>query len=218
MEPGDIKEIKIPENGSGNLIDVDSKKEIQPTAENANPFTGWENVKTTPKKLMEQFGTDPITEQLMAKFQRITGKELHPWLKRGIFFTHRGFDQFLDAYENGEPVFLYTGRGPSSDAMHIGHLIPFMFTKWLQDVFNCPLVIQIADEEKAAFKKIDFEMLYKMGFENAKEIIALGFNPEKTFIFSNRDYRLECKPYETFVSNMKLRTSCKDLQKMFGLV
>ena len=118
-------------------------------------------------KLVNQFGTELLTQDILERFKRITGKDLHPWLKRGIFFTHRGFDKWLDAYENGEPIFLYTGRGPSSDAMHLGHLIPFMFTKWLQDVFDCPLVIQISDEEKAAFKKIDFNILYKMGFENA---------------------------------------------------
>lgn len=32
--------------------------------------------------------------------------------------------------------------------MHLGHLIPFMFTKYLQDAFDCPLVIQMTDDEK----------------------------------------------------------------------
>jgi tryptophanyl-tRNA synthetase len=168
-------------------------------------------------KLIKKFGTERIDEELLEKFKKVTGKELHPWLKRGIFFSHRSLSQFLDAYENGEPVFLYTGRGPTSDAMHIGHLIPFMFTKWLQDVFDCPLIIQISDEEKAAFKKLDFNDLYRMGFENAKEIISCGFNPKKTFIFSNRDYRLDVKQYEVLVSNMKMQTPMKDLQKIFGL-
>ena len=95
------------------------------------------------KKLIEKFGTQLIDQQLLDKFKKVTGKELHPWLKRGIYFTHRAFDNFLDAYAAGEPVFLYTGRGPSTEAMHIGHLIPFIFTKWMQDTFNCPLVIQI---------------------------------------------------------------------------
>ncbi|GER39632.1 nucleotidylyl transferase superfamily protein [Striga asiatica] len=35
----------------------------------------------------------------------------------------------LDAYERGEKFYLYTGRGPSSEALHLGHLVPFMFTK-----------------------------------------------------------------------------------------
>jgi len=41
----------------------------------------------------------------------------------------REFDKILDRYEQGKPFFLYTGRGPSSDSMHIGHMIPFLFTK-----------------------------------------------------------------------------------------
>lgn len=167
-------------------------------------------------KLISKFGTEKITPNLLEKFERITGKQLHPWLKRGIFFSHRGLDQFLDAYENGDLVFLYTGRGPSSDAMHIGHLIPFIFTKWLQDVFDCPLIIQLSDEEKYAFKKGTFDELHRMGFENSKDIISAGFNPEKTFIFSNRDYRLKCPKYEMFVSDLKVNASVKEVSQIFG--
>lgn len=169
------------------------------------------------KKLIEKFGTQLIDQQLLDKFKKVTGKELHPWLKRGIYFTHRALDNFLDAYAAGEPVFLYTGRGPSTEAMHIGHLIPFIFTKWMQDTFNCPLVIQISDEEKAAFKHVEFESLHKMGFENAKEIISCGFDVKKTFIFSNRDYRLVCPKYENFTSDFKNNTSIKSIQSIFGL-
>lgn len=168
-------------------------------------------------KLIKQFGTELIDNELLEKFKRITGKDIHPWLRRGIFFSHRGLHQFLNAYENGDPVFLYTGRGPTTDAMHVGHLIPFLFTKWLQDVFDCPLIIQISDEEKAAFKKLNFKDVYKMGFENAKEIISCGFNPEKTFIFSNRDYRMNCAQYESFAHDMKFITPLKEMQKIFGL-
>ena len=169
------------------------------------------------KKLIEKFGTQLIDQKLLDKFKEVTGKELHPWLKRGIYFTHRAFDNFLDAYAAGEPVFLYTGRGPSTEAMHIGHLIPFIFTKWMQDTFNCPLVIQISDEEKASFKHVDFEPLHKMGFENAKEIISCGFDVEKTFIFSNRDYRLMSPKYENFTTDLKKNTSIKSIKAIFGL-
>lgn len=40
---------------------------------------------------------------------------------------------------------MYTGRGPSSDALHLGHTIPFSFTKWLQDVFDVPLGMWLAN-------------------------------------------------------------------------
>lgn len=54
-------------------------------------------------------------------------KELHHVFSVGFFF--RDMDQILDAYENKKSFYLYTGRGPSSQAMHVGHLIPFIFTK-----------------------------------------------------------------------------------------
>ena len=37
----------------------------------------------------------------------------------------------LTLHEKGKPFYLYTGRGPSSEAMHLGHLIPFIFTKYV---------------------------------------------------------------------------------------
>ncbi len=46
-----------------------------------------------------------VTE-LLAKFERVTGHPLHPWLKRGIFFSHRKLDEILSAKERGDPIFL----------------------------------------------------------------------------------------------------------------
>jgi len=83
---------------------------------------------------------------------------------------------------------LYTGRGPSSESMHLGHMIPFLFTKWLQDVFKVPLVIQMTDDEKYLFRGNTIEQLEIMTRENAREIIACGFDPDNTFIFSDFEY------------------------------
>jgi tryptophanyl-tRNA synthetase len=48
------------------------------------------------------------------------------------------------------------------------------------------LVIQITDDEKFVYRE-DFELDWtiKMGINNIKDIIAFGFDPERTFIFSN---------------------------------
>jgi len=74
----------------------------------------------------------------------------------------------LDKHEKKEPWFLYTGRGPSSEAMHLGHLIPFIFTKWLQDTFDVPLVIQLTDDEKFFWKELDLDETHRLAVENAK--------------------------------------------------
>ncbi|ORY03429.1 tryptophanyl-tRNA synthetase [Basidiobolus meristosporus CBS 931.73] len=140
-------------------------------------------------KLIEQFGTRPIDEALLSRFEKLTGRKPHIFLRRGIFFSHRELTQILDRYEKGKPFFLYTGRGPSSDNMHLGHMVPFVFCQWLQEVFDVPLVIQLTDDEKFLFKaNLKAEQCREFAYTNAKDIIACGFNLEKTFIFSNFEY------------------------------
>lgn len=140
-------------------------------------------------KLIEQFGTRQINQETLEKFKQVTGNEPHPFLKRGVFFSERDLSKILELYEHGEPFFLYTGRGPSSDSMHLGHMVPFIFTKWLQDVFDVPLVVELTDDEKFLFKpKLTIEDVKKFAKDNAADIIAVGFNPENTFIFSDLEY------------------------------
>ncbi|KAJ3111728.1 tryptophan--tRNA ligase [Phlyctochytrium bullatum] len=141
------------------------------------------------ERLVEQFGTRKIDEALLARLEKLTGVRPHPFLRRGLFFSHRDLAMILDRFEKGKPFFLYTGRGPSSGSMHAGHMIPFLFCKWLQDVFDAPLVVQLTDDEKFLFKpELKIEEARKYCMENARDIMAFGFNPDKTFIFSNFDH------------------------------
>ena len=146
------------------------------------------------ERLMEQFGTKPITEELLRRMERIAG-HLHLQLRRGIFFSHRDFDWWLDMYEDGQPVGLYTGRGPSGPC-HLGHLLPWFFTKHLQDVFDAHLYFQMTDDEKfLVHPELTLEDTIGYTYENALDLIAIGFDPEKTHIISNvnhihRLYRL----------------------------
>lgn len=140
-------------------------------------------------KLIKQFGTKAITQETLDRFEKVTGQKPHHFLRKGLFFSERDFNKILDLYEQGKPFFLYTGRGPSSGSMHMGHLVPFMFTKWLQDVFDCALVIELTDDEKFLFKpKLTIDDVKGFARENARDIIAVGFNPENTFIFSDLEY------------------------------
>lgn len=81
------------------------------------------------EKLLKDFGTRRISPELLERFEKLTGHKPHIYLRRGMFFSHRDLERILDRYEQGKPFFLYTGRGPSSESMHLGHMIPFMFTK-----------------------------------------------------------------------------------------
>ncbi|KNG88060.1 tryptophanyl-tRNA synthetase, cytoplasmic [Aspergillus nomiae NRRL 13137] len=128
-------------------------------------------------------------QKLLERFEQVTGHKPHRWLRRGLFFSHRDFDRILNLYERGEPFFLYTGRGPSTGSLHLGHTIPLQFTKWLQDVFDVPLVFMLTDDEKALFKdSLTFEETMEYAKENARDIIAIGFDKKKTFIYSDLKY------------------------------
>lgn len=63
-----------------------------------------------------------------------------------------------------------------------------LFCRWLQETFNVPLVIQLTDDEKFLWKDLTVEDAQKLAFENAKDIIACGFDVEKTFIFPDFQY------------------------------
>ncbi|EEQ98776.1 IFP53, putative [Perkinsus marinus ATCC 50983] len=140
-------------------------------------------------KLIRDFGCSPIDQKLIDRMEKLTGKKAHRFLRRGLFFSHRDLGILLDKYERGIPFYLYTGRGPSSESLHLGHLVPFQFTKWLQDTFDVPLVIQLTDDEKFFFKDyLSLEEAHRLAYENAKDIIACGFDMDKTFIFSDLDY------------------------------
>jgi tryptophanyl-tRNA synthetase len=173
---------------AGNNNNTTAKAEAKTESEDAT-VTPWD-VKgiVDYDKLITKFGSQKIDDALIQRFERVTGKPAHTWLKRGIFFSHRDLTHLLDAYEAGKPFFLYTGRGPSSEAMHLGHLVPFIFTKYLQDAFNVPLVIQMTDDEKFLWKDLSLEECHRFATENAKDIIACGFDISKTFIFSDLDY------------------------------
>jgi tryptophanyl-tRNA synthetase len=58
----------------------------------------------------------------------------------------------------------------------------------LQDAFNVPLVIQMTDDEKFLWKDLTLAECHHYTRENAKDIIALGFDINKTFIFSDLEY------------------------------
>ncbi|MBI2042978.1 tryptophan--tRNA ligase [Candidatus Pacearchaeota archaeon] len=136
------------------------------------------------EKLIKKFGVEKLNDKILARIKKHAG-ELHPMLRRGVFFAHRDMNWLLDEYEKGNRFFLYTGRSPSGP-IHIGHLMPWIFTKWLQDKFNVELWFQFPDEEKFLFKKnLGFDEVQKWTHENMLDVAALGFNPKKTHFLVN---------------------------------
>ncbi len=129
-------------------------------------------------KLINEFGVKKITPDLLKEIEEITG-ELHPYLRRGIFFAYRDLKKVIDDFKKGKKFFLYTGCGPSGP-IHLGHISIWLFAKWLQDKFDVELWFQFTDDEKFLYKDKSWNEIQKWTHENMLDVIALGFNPEKT--------------------------------------
>lgn len=160
--------------------------------------TPWEvSGKIDYDKLIKEFGVSKLDDKTIERIKK-HAKDVHFMLRRKIFFAHRDLNWLLDEYEKGNKFFLYTGRAPSGP-IHIGHLLPWIFCKWLQDKFNVELWFQFPDEEKFLFKKdLDFEKVQDYLNENILDVIAVGFDPSKThFLIDTKNadlmYKEACK-------------------------
>ncbi len=156
----------------------------------ANKVTPWEVQGSVDyDKLIKEFGVSSIDSDLLKRIEKKTGK-LHHMLRRKIFFANRDLKWILDEYDKGNKFFLYTGCGPSGP-IHLGHIGTWIFTKWLQDKFDCDLWFQFTDDEKFLFKDKSYEEIQKWTYENMLDVIALGFNPKKThFLVDTRHANL----------------------------
>lgn len=157
-------------------------------------------------RLINEFGLEKINDKLLERIKKHT-KEDHFMLKRKIFFANRDLNWVIDQYEKNNKFFLYTGRAPSGK-IHLGHLMPWIFTKWLQDNFDVELWFQFPNEEKFLFKPdLSFEKAQEALNDNMLDVIALGFDPKKThFLIDTKHadlmYPEACKVAKKITFNM----------------
>ena len=174
--------------------------------------TPWEvSGKIDYEKLIKEFGTKPLTDPLVKRIEKQAGKS-HLFLRRKIFFSHRDLDLVLNGFDKGQEFALYTGRGPSGHT-HIGHLVPWLFTKYLQDAFNAELYFQLTDDEKFFVKDLTPEQTKDFAYENALDTIACGFDPKKTHIFLDTEYS---KTLYGIASRVARKTTFSTAKAVFG--
>ena len=72
------------------------KNEFFRKSQNAQPwFQASDDKGVDYAKLIERFGSTPISQELLDRCDALTGKKVHRFLRRGIFFSHREFEQIL---------------------------------------------------------------------------------------------------------------------------
>ena len=128
------------------------------------------------RELLDRFGADELTDDQIADFP-----DPHPMVRRRVFYAGRDVDRFLAAAESGEPVSLVTGVGPSGP-MHIGHAMHFYHAKHLQETTGAHVYIPMSDDEKHFAKDLSLAEIGEYARENLRDLLAVGFDPERTRI------------------------------------
>lgn len=125
------------------------------------------------EKLVKEFGA-----RLLSELEDIP--DFYTFQK-GLIYSHRDFDLFYSALKNGEKCAILSGVN-ASGTLHIGHMVVFDTNLYFQKKYGIPVFIPISDDESYVTGKVETqEEAKENAIKLAKEMLAYGFDPEKTF-------------------------------------
>ena len=155
---------------------------------------------------MATFGLSPISTFIER------APEASYRMKRGITYGHKDMEKIADCIRQKKPWAVLSGLNPSGP-LHFGHKAVFDEIRWLQtqgaDVF-----IPLSDDESYIFGKVKTRGEARRWAYDAviPTLIALGFEPGKTFIFLDSDYT----SIYNFAIELSTRVTWNNLKGVFG--
>ena len=130
--------------------------------------------------LIKKFGAEPL-DNLGERPDFYT-------FKTGVLVSHRDFDKFFSALKKGEKCAIVSGFN-ASGTIHLGHKAVFDTNLFFQKKYNIPVFIPISDDESYVAGKVkNQEEALKNSLKLAKELIAYGFDPKKTYFIIDQIY------------------------------
>lgn len=135
----------------------------------------------------------------------------------GVIRSSRDLNEFIDHYRTHGPekCYIYTGRGPSSSDMHLGHMVPFMVTRELQRSLGTRVVIQLTDDEKFLFRgEFCLEDYQRFARHNKDLILKCGLDPELTDIYIDTEDIARFYPTMLKIQN---KINFNQVHAVFGL-
>lgn len=145
------------------------------------------------ERLIKEFGAEKISSiKSLPDFYTF---------KKNLVFSHRDFQNFLIALEKGEKCAIVSGLN-ASGTLHLGHKIVFDTNLFFQKKYGVPVFIPISDDESYVSGKVKTQEESKNNaIVLAKELIAYGFDPKKTFFIIDNIY--------TNIYNLAIKLSAK---------
>jgi len=127
------------------------------------------------ERLYKEFGIQPL-KPLLTRIPNPSAA-----MRRGVIFGHRDFERILEAMENGKEFAVMSGIKPTGE-FHLGTLMTAREIVYFQQqgaiAFYC-----IADIEAYEDNGISFEESEKIAINNVADILALGFDPKRGYIY-----------------------------------
>lgn len=96
MEEPKPEELKVAEQET-KPQGVETKEQAEDFIVNPYTISSGTDKEIDYNKLIQKFGCFPLTEELVQRIEKYTGKQAHYYIKRGIFFSHRDLDAILTA-------------------------------------------------------------------------------------------------------------------------
>ena len=139
-----------------------------------------EKLEMTNERLVKEFGALPISHI----------KDLPDFytFQKGLMYSHRDFEKFLKAIKNKEKCAIVSGFN-ASGTIHLGHKPVFDTNLYFQKKYGVLVFIPISDDESyVAGKVATQEEALKNSLALAKELLAYGFDPHKTYFIIDQIY------------------------------
>ncbi|MBI3840923.1 MAG: tryptophan--tRNA ligase [Thaumarchaeota archaeon] len=128
-------------------------------------------------RLRSEFGIEPVAP-LLSRF-----KKLSPHLSRGIDFGQRDLARILDAIDANKPYAVMSRIKPTGD-FHLGTKMTADDMVYFQSLSKKATVFYaIADVEAYADNGLSFAESRKIATKNVADILALGLDPDRAFIY-----------------------------------
>jgi len=138
------------------------------------------NILQSNEDLIRKFGAEPI--------DKLSEKPDFYSFKTGVLVSHRDFDKFFSAIKKGEKCAIVSGLN-ASGTIHLGHKAVFDTNLFFQKKYNIPVFIPISDDESYVSGKVKSQEEARDNSLNlARELIAYGFNPKKTYFIIDQIY------------------------------
>ena len=150
-----------------------------------------------------------IDDNILQRFEKIIGGKPHKFLRNGTISHHKDFEKILDDIENNKKIYIYEYIQISFAGLNIQQYISLKFISWLQKAFKCFVIIQIADNDKyLSTHFIPQQYIKEKAMSLMKDIISIGFEQEKTFIFLESIYSRKHSFQNTMIDIIKYTPIC----------